>query len=410
MVIGGRSMKSFSLIALVAAVFLLAACSGEVVQPQSPTGMLVSSPANVTNDTNRAPEVLEVPGNRTNESTPAPEYAGIEYTLMFREGDLVTVSPIVEDPDGDPVTLSFSEPLNREGKWQTRVGDAGEYVVTVTASDGELETQESVLLVIERANRPPVIDCQERVVLRETEYFNVRNHCEFFDPDGDDVVIYYTGWPGSSLYRTTYDDAGDYTLNIIATDGQHRVEHQLPITVLNVNRPPQFPSDFPTRVTGQEGDVFTIDVSGVTNPDGDPLTFTFATPFNDRGVWRSELGDAGTYNVDVVASDGIDSVKKTVTVEVQLKNTPPVLRHIPDVTVREGETIRLPIHATDREGDELTITVSGWMNSDTKTTTFGDAGEYTVTVTVSDGVHEVSQNVHVTVLRVNRPPVFIDVE
>ena len=410
MVIGGRSMKSFSLITLIAAVLLLAGCTGEVVSPQSPTGLLVSTPQDANYTENGAPEFLEIPGNRTNETTPAPEFQGIEYTLTFREGDLVEVNPVVEDPDGDRVFLSFSEPLNREGRWQTRLGDAGEYIVTITASDGELETQESVLLIIERANRPPVIECQERAVLREGEYFNVRDYCEFYDPDGDDIVIHYAGWPGRSLYRTTFDDAGNYTLTIFATDGVHNVEHQLPITVLNVNRPPEFPSDFPTRVTGQEGDVFTIDVSGVTNPDGDPLTFTFSEPFNNRGVWRSSLGDAGTYNVDVVASDGIATVRKTLTVEVQLANTPPVLRHIPDITVHEGETIRLPIHATDREGDELTITVSGWMNSDTKETTFGDAGEYTVTVTVSDGVHEVSQNVHVTVLRVNRPPVFIDVQ
>jgi hypothetical protein len=88
-------------------------------------------------------------------------------------------------------------------------------------------------------------------------------------------------------------------------------------------------------------------------------------------------------------------------------NTPPVLKLIPDITVREGEMVKLPIVATDREGDKLTITVSGWMTADTKKTDYGDAGEYTAKVVVADGEYETSQVVHVTVLKVNRPPVFV---
>jgi len=39
-------------------------------------------------------------------------------------------------------------------------------------------------------------------------------------------------------------------------------------------------------------------------------------------------------------------------------------------------------------------------------TTYDDAGEYVVTVTVSDGFYDISQEVTVTVNDVNRPPVF----
>jgi PKD repeat protein len=66
----------------------------------------------------------------------------------------------------------------------------------------------------------------------------------------------------------------------------------------------------------------------------------------------------------------------------------------------------LPIQATDREADKLNITVKGWMNSQTYTTTYADAGVYTVTVIVSDGQYETKQDVKITVLEKNRPPVF----
>jgi hypothetical protein len=83
-----------------------------------------------------------------------------------------------------------------------------------------------------------------------------------------------------------------------------------------------------------------------------------------------------------------------------------VLKNIDDIIVSEGDTVTLPIDATDREGDELNITVKGWMNSPTYTTTYGDAGVYLVTVMVSDKEFTTQQTLKVTVLEKNRPPVF----
>ena len=76
------------------------------------------------------------------------------------------------------------------------------------------------------------------------------------------------------------------------------------------------------------------------------------------------------------------------------------------VVVREQKTIEIPIDATDREGDELEVTVKGWMNTQEYTTTYDDAGEYTVTVIVSDAEFETKQTFKVSVLDKNRPPIF----
>ena len=46
------------------------------------------------------------------------------------------------------------------------------------------------------------------------------------------------------------------------------------------------------------------------------------------------------------------------------------------------------------------------MNSPTYTTTYDDAGVYSVTVVVSDGQYTTDQTFKVTVLDVNMPPVF----
>ena len=77
-----------------------------------------------------------------------------------------------------------------------------------------------------------------------------------------------------------------------------------------------------------------------------------------------------------------------------------------EITVDEGEQIKLQPKVSDPDNDKVTIKYSGWMNSATYTTTYEDAGVYTVTVTVSDGKKEVSQNIKVIVNDMNRPPVI----
>jgi hypothetical protein len=179
------------------------------------------------------------------------------------------------------------------------------------------------------------------------------------------------------------------------------------ITVQNTTRPPVFDAAFPSVITATENDIVTIPTISITDPDRDKVTITYSPPFDANGVWKTKIGDAGSYDIDVVASDGETTVKKTVTVRIGLLNTAPTLRTIPDVTVEEGETVKLQVSATDREGDPLTTTITGWMTSDTYRTTYDDAGNYTAKVIVTDGTFTTEQIVRITVIDVNRPPVFV---
>ncbi len=143
-----------------------------------------------------------------------------------------------------------------------------------------------------------------------------------------------------------------------------------------------------------------------SDPEGDIIEFTFSEPLNASGEWQTKAGDAGFYKVTVTASDGVNEVTHEVTILVKSANRPPVMEFIEDKEVNEGETVLFEPEVVDPEGDEISITYSGWMTSNKYTTTFDDAGEYKVTVTASDGVNEVTQDVTVTVKNLNRPPVM----
>ena len=159
-------------------------------------------------------------------------------------------------------------------------------------------------------------------------------------------------------------------------------------------------------ITVKEEDLLQLKIQA-EDPDGNTLTYTFSEPLNSTGAWQTERGDAGEYEVTVTVTDeeGM-SASQDLKIIVEALNNPPVLKAMDDIVVFEGKTITLEPSASDADADELEITYSGWMNSSTYTTNYDDAGNYTVSVAVTDGTDSVSQDVAITVNNKNRAPVI----
>ena len=157
--------------------------------------------------------------------------------IALKEGDPVAVRVDAADPDGDDLTIEFSEPLDASGEWLTEMGDAGTYNIIVTVSDGEAKVSQDFDIIIESVNKAPVIEISnvevdegQKIVLKPT----------IKDPDGYKVDVSYSGWMTSAEYQTTYDDAGEHIVTITADDGIIKVNKDITITVNDVNRPPEF--------------------------------------------------------------------------------------------------------------------------------------------------------------------------
>jgi len=162
----------------------------------------------------------------------------VELTkITVKEGELVVLKPESEDPDADTILYAFSEPLDNEGRWQTKKGDAGNYEITVTASDGELTDTQKILLVVESVNKPPVLELIADITLNEGETVSFEPVAT--DPDGDEVIITYSGWMTEASYTTNYDDAGTHIVTVTASDGKESASQDVIVTVNNVNRPPK---------------------------------------------------------------------------------------------------------------------------------------------------------------------------
>jgi hypothetical protein len=184
--------------------------------------------------------------------------------------------------------------------------------------------------------------------------------------------------------------------------------------------------------TANEGDVITLDGSGSTDPEGDPLAYRWTQVAGTPDVVLSSTSTAApifeapsvprggtTLTFEIVVSDGLlASDPDTVNVTVKDVNRSPVALAGDDQTVREGSPVTLDASASyDPDGDPITYS---WLqtagspvllsSNEIAQPTFnapfvGPAGEVlTFSLTVDDGLATHTDTVNVTIENVNHPP------
>lgn len=257
--------------------------------------------------------------------------------LIVKETELVNLVPNAEDPDKDILIFTFTSPLDDNGQWQTTYGDAGEYTVTVTASDGSLTASKEVLIIVNRKEEAPVLDstspAETATTIDETESveFNVAA-----SDLNKDILRYSWKLDGISIgnddsveYKTTYEDSGSHTVKATVSDGLFDTEKIWSVTVNNVNRKPQI-SEI-GDIKAKETDTVAINAAALDD-DGDELSYSIDDSrfVQDVGTftWETTYDDAGKHLVTISVSDGVDTTSQEVTITVENVNRPPVILDI----------------------------------------------------------------------------------
>ena len=238
--------------------------------------------------------------------------------LTVDENELVKLNVKAEDPDNDKVSYSFSPPLDDKGMWKTNYGDAGEYMVTLTATDGVLTTKKKVRIIVNRVNVAPVIGPVKDITVKEGQTVNFKP--EVTDPNGDKYTVSVSEPLKEGVFVTDHTSAGEYNIKVTASDGELESEKTFKLTVENVNSVPEISGLEDIHV--KEGEIVNIKPK-VTDLDGDEVKLTISDPVGDDGVWQTSYTDHGSYVVTVTASDGKDTVTKKVSVEVEDVNKAP---------------------------------------------------------------------------------------
>ncbi|MBW2996470.1 hypothetical protein KY332_04175 [Candidatus Woesearchaeota archaeon] len=250
--------------------------------------------------------------------------------ITVKEAETVNLKPKAKDADEDMITYSFSEPLDNSGRWVTGYGDAGEYLITVTASDGELETSRQVLLVVERVNVPPEITgVPDEVEIDEGEILALSP--EASDPNGDAVELTISEPVGDDgEWIIGYQESGEYFVDISATDGELETVKKILVTVKRKNVAPVL-ENVEDEIIINEGEVIVLSPV-VTDLNGDDVEVTITEPVGDNGIWETQYTDHGEYVVTVTADDGEAQTIQEVMIIVNDINVAPVI----DDIVQEG--------------------------------------------------------------------------
>ncbi len=157
------------------------------------------------------------------------------------KGNVVVLEPEVSDPNKDDTLETKVSGYFNTLVYKTAEKDVGEHEVNVSVSDGELEDWQVVKITVEgekqKPNSPPVfLEPLKDVTIREGSTFRIQPKVS--DPDGDKLIITYSGFTDKGEYTASYDDAGDYVIKVAVSDGVNEVSQNVNVHIENVNRVP----------------------------------------------------------------------------------------------------------------------------------------------------------------------------
>jgi len=357
--------------------------------------------------------------------------------ITVNEGDLVSLKPEAIDEDMDNIFYNFSKPLDQNGEWQTNYDDAGEYKITVTASDGKLTDTQKVLLIVEDKDRAPFFEPLNNAFVNENEQliFNVTAT----DPDGDKITYLAIDLPDDAGFvnnkfkwtpsfdtvkknwlekiitriHIPYKPKRNFFVTFIAKSDNIETKHEVKITVYETNRAPILEKI--GTIIVNEGELLTLEPSAA-DPDGDILRYNY---FGFANKKKREIGydEAGTYYTNVLASDGYLSDSENITLIIKNTNRAPILKPISDIAVDENKSIEFKIYATDPDEDSINFSVENAPNgSSLVNQTFSwipdfdtvdkDKKDFTLTFIANDGKIMAKRNITIRVYDKNRAPII----
>ncbi|WP_144392703.1 PKD domain-containing protein [Pleionea sediminis] len=318
----------------------------------------------------------------------------------------------------------------------------GNYVIQLIVNDGLVDSNvDSMTISVVKINEAPVANAGPDQSGMTQQTFMLNGEASA-DPDGDSLNYSWsliTKPDGSSASITnassvnasiTADIEGQYSVQLIVNDGE--LSSQPDTASISVIRPNEKPvANAGIDQNAQVSDVITLDGSRSSDPEGDPLTYSWvltSTPSGSSIVLMNsdkvnptlQPDVVGDYVAQLTVNDGeLDSDPDSVTVSVSQINEAPIADAGSDVTTNTGVTVYLDGSASfDPEGEPLGYqwTLVGMpegssaslMNANTiNPSIVADvSGVYTVELIVGDGEsNSLPDQVRVTAENINTAPV-----
>ena len=388
------------------------------------------------------------------------ESINISFTVTDPQNDTITYS--LSGVDKDLFTLTF-DGLNASLTSSSKDYEAPEdsdsnnvYLVSVNFSDELNTTSQEVEISVTNINdNNPIITSSSSFTVEENQ--TAVSTLTASDEDNDNLSFSISGGD-SSVFEITetgiltfkqppnFEVKNTYAITASVSDGTNSASQSVVINISNVNEAPVW--NLPAVTFEYQENTFnveSIDVpDDVSDEDGDSLTYSLtgedASAFEISGNivrfkgapdYENPIDSDGdnVYVLNAIASDGsLETVSPEFRVIIlNINDNNPVFVDLQEsIEVTNGQVNVFDIVATDADGDDISLSVTGvdasaFIISDSDTLSFASAPDfanpsdengdnvYLIVLEATDGERITPSNqIEITVLEVNNPPVISD--
>ncbi|TWT87127.1 Chitinase A precursor [Pseudobythopirellula maris] len=386
----------------------------------------------ITTDPNGVPKMTVVDETLAVVPKPTPVAIAGEDVRVDLGSSITLDGSMSFDPDNSPGGLTYQWAL-AEGPGPATFGDdeaaetsfnaevAGVYYVDLTVSDGQYSSTDTVAVTY-RLNLPPIVDTTGSALSGVAQRPAVTLTAAMTtDPNNDPLTytwsvidapndaVWALGSSTGPIASLATDTPGDYEVQVTASDGVLRDSSVLTVTFAQNAAPT--PDASLSDLTGVAGrHAARLDAGASTDPEGDPLTFSWevidgpdlsATSLSGATSTVASFAAtvAGVYDVQLTANDGLasESVVVQVRIDENQKPTADASLSVTEVVFGSG-SVRLDGTASF-DPDDLSISYA-WrvvassngslpvVSSSTRSIAYlhpVEPGQYAVELQVSDG-------------------------
>lgn len=328
---------------------------------------------------------------------------------------------LIKKPENSVASLASNNDVNT----QFIADQAGDYQVNLKIEDSEGNTDETSFTVtastvIENSAPVAVITADKNSVALGQK-FNLSGKASS-DADGEQLSYRWqvTSAPDNANYNVSQSQSmetefysntlGNYEITLEVSDGELKSSKTIQLVILQRNTVPVTGINV-NSLTPQQGE--TITFSGVAlDNESDELIYQWQllSKPNDSTTELSTpklintqlyLDKSGDYLVSFIASDNeLSSEPVTKVVKASVNHAPVITGVNYSIQIKTGVPTNLSVNATDPEGQPLTYTwqitkkdagTSAVFSNTTEAATeftANDAGWYTISVSVNDGIQE----------------------
>jgi len=211
----------------------------------------------VVNDINQLPNVNIKPG----------------AYVQINETDIIMFEIDADDFDGDELAYAWYKEgqlisESPEFNFVSDFNSSGSYSFLAVVYDKETKVEVPVEVSVANVNRIPIFNISEVIIIKETDTINL--NLPSTDADGQSISYYISDPIGDDqVWKTTYDDAGEYEIEITADDSEGNFTDKITLVVQDVDRAPEV-SDIETEA--YEGEELSIELTA-EDPDGDEILY-----------------------------------------------------------------------------------------------------------------------------------------